>query len=310
MVNVPGPICSPVRDRRVEDLLVEPHEPLGVVGDDRHVVDAVEQHGSPPSPRTSAARRREIMVPDARTRNRMGVNVESTRGRCPGQPASRRCSTSRSSTATSSAARTRKARARACRSTAARSPRRRCGPQARRWRPSGCPTRCTATSCGRAGSTGPCILHVDRDRDGGSFSARHVRAVQDGEVIFSMVASFHAREESATFDAVPDPRRARSVDTLTAPVAVPRRGARGDADARRRRAGSSLRLAVGARVGAAARRSAGPRVRGRVRLRPRFRLRAGGGRRGSPPAARASTTASGSTTTSAPTNGCCSSCGR
>jgi acyl-CoA thioesterase II len=46
------------------------------------------------------------------------------------------------------------------------------------------------------------ILHVDRDRDGGSFSARHVRAVQDGEVIFSMIASFHAREESATFDAV------------------------------------------------------------------------------------------------------------
>jgi acyl-CoA thioesterase-2 len=49
----------------------------------------------------------------------------------------------------------------------------------------------------------PVILHVDRDRDGGSFSARHVKAVQDGEVIFSMVASFHAREESATFDAVP-----------------------------------------------------------------------------------------------------------
>jgi len=28
----------------------------------------------------------------------------------------------------------------------------------------------------------PVILHVDRDRDGGSFSARHVIAVQDGEV--------------------------------------------------------------------------------------------------------------------------------
>jgi acyl-CoA thioesterase II len=47
------------------------------------------------------------------------------------------------------------------------------------------------------------ILHVDRDRDGGSFSARHVRAVQDGEVIFSMVASFHACEQSSTYDAVP-----------------------------------------------------------------------------------------------------------
>ncbi|HWS44333.1 MAG TPA: acyl-CoA thioesterase domain-containing protein [Acidimicrobiia bacterium] len=54
------------------------------------------------------------------------------------------------------------------------------------------------------------IFHVDRDRDGGSFSARHVRAVQDGEVIFSMLASFHAREPGATYDAVatrggPDP---------------------------------------------------------------------------------------------------------
>jgi acyl-CoA thioesterase-2 len=48
----------------------------------------------------------------------------------------------------------------------------------------------------------PVILQVDRDRDGGSFSARHVRAVQDGAVIFSMVASFHASGESATYDAV------------------------------------------------------------------------------------------------------------
>jgi acyl-CoA thioesterase-2 len=49
----------------------------------------------------------------------------------------------------------------------------------------------------------PVLLHVDRDRDGGSFSARHVRAVQDGEVIFSMVASFQEHQDSATFDAVP-----------------------------------------------------------------------------------------------------------
>ena len=47
----------------------------------------------------------------------------------------------------------------------------------------------------------PVILHVDRDRDGGSFSARHVRAVQDGEVIFSMIASFHVSEESGAFEA-------------------------------------------------------------------------------------------------------------
>src|SRR5579872_3296394 len=36
----------------------------------------------------------------------------------------------------------------------------------------------------------PVILRVARDRDGGSFSARHVVAVQNGEVIFSMSASF------------------------------------------------------------------------------------------------------------------------
>jgi acyl-CoA thioesterase-2 len=46
----------------------------------------------------------------------------------------------------------------------------------------------------------PVILHVDRDRDGGSFSARHVTAVQDGEVIFSMIASFHRDEEGGTLD--------------------------------------------------------------------------------------------------------------
>jgi acyl-CoA thioesterase-2 len=48
----------------------------------------------------------------------------------------------------------------------------------------------------------PVLFHVDRDRDGGSFSARHVRAVQDGEVIFSMLASFQVEEESPTFDGV------------------------------------------------------------------------------------------------------------
>ena len=39
------------------------------------------------------------------------------------------------------------------------------------------------------------ILHVDRDRDGRSFSARHVTARQDGEVILSLLVSFHADED-------------------------------------------------------------------------------------------------------------------
>ncbi|HXZ62046.1 MAG TPA: acyl-CoA thioesterase domain-containing protein [Acidimicrobiales bacterium] len=49
----------------------------------------------------------------------------------------------------------------------------------------------------------PVILDVDRDRDGRSFSARHVIAVQDGEVIFSMVTSFHVEREGTEFDAAP-----------------------------------------------------------------------------------------------------------
>ncbi|MGY1650713.1 acyl-CoA thioesterase [Geodermatophilus sp. SYSU D01119] len=38
----------------------------------------------------------------------------------------------------------------------------------------------------------PAVFHVDRDRDGGSFSARRVVAVQGGEVVLSMSASFQA----------------------------------------------------------------------------------------------------------------------
>jgi acyl-CoA thioesterase-2 len=46
------------------------------------------------------------------------------------------------------------------------------------------------------------ILQVDRDRDGGSLSARHVRAVQDGEVIFSMLASFAVERPGGKFEAL------------------------------------------------------------------------------------------------------------
>jgi acyl-CoA thioesterase II len=49
----------------------------------------------------------------------------------------------------------------------------------------------------------PVVLRVDRDRDGRSFSARHVVAMQEGEVIFSMLASFHAERESGVFDGAP-----------------------------------------------------------------------------------------------------------
>jgi acyl-CoA thioesterase-2 len=59
----------------------------------------------------------------------------------------------------------------------------------------------------RAGRSNlPVILEVDRDRDGRSFSARHVIAVQEGEVIFSMITSFHNESEDSegrVFDDAP-----------------------------------------------------------------------------------------------------------
>lgn len=41
----------------------------------------------------------------------------------------------------------------------------------------------------------PTVFRVDRDRDGGSFSARRVVAIQGGEVIFNMSVSFQKRED-------------------------------------------------------------------------------------------------------------------
>ena len=49
----------------------------------------------------------------------------------------------------------------------------------------------------------PVVMEVDIDRDGKSFSARHVNALQNGNVIFSMVASFHDERPDASFDAAP-----------------------------------------------------------------------------------------------------------
>ncbi len=41
----------------------------------------------------------------------------------------------------------------------------------------------------------PIIYEVDRIRDGGSFTTRRMVAIQHGQAIFSMSASFHARED-------------------------------------------------------------------------------------------------------------------
>jgi acyl-CoA thioesterase-2 len=48
----------------------------------------------------------------------------------------------------------------------------------------------------RAGDlNAPIIFFVDRPRDGGSFTSRRVTAIQHGEAIFHLSASFHVREE-------------------------------------------------------------------------------------------------------------------
>jgi acyl-CoA thioesterase-2 len=52
----------------------------------------------------------------------------------------------------------------------------------------------------------PTVFMVERDRDGGSFSARRVVAVQDGAVIFNMAASFAAARPGPAADVDPEPR--------------------------------------------------------------------------------------------------------
>ncbi len=57
----------------------------------------------------------------------------------------------------------------------------------------------------------PIVYTVDRNRDGGSFSARRVVAIQHGQPIFTLSASFQREEDGlehqATMPDVPDPER-------------------------------------------------------------------------------------------------------
>ncbi|GGL15544.1 acyl-CoA thioesterase II [Nocardia jinanensis] len=58
----------------------------------------------------------------------------------------------------------------------------------------------------RGNAAQPVVFRVDNDRDGRSYSARRVVALQDGEVIFNMSASFRTvaeGEEHTTADVVP-----------------------------------------------------------------------------------------------------------
>jgi acyl-CoA thioesterase-2 len=62
------------------------------------------------------------------------------------------------------------------------------------------------------------ILHVDRDRDGRSFSARHVVGRQGGDAVFTMLASFHTDEPGPEFQETPAPEVPAPDDLETAPL--------------------------------------------------------------------------------------------
>src|SRR4051794_8045714 len=64
------------------------------------------------------------------------------------------------------------------------------------------------------------ILQVHRDRDGGSFSARRVVAIQQGEAIFTVAASFAKDEPAGEYaPSMPDEVPPGNVDTETSDVA-------------------------------------------------------------------------------------------
>ena len=158
----------------------------------------------------------------------------------------------------------------------------------------------------------PVILEVDRDRDGRSFSARHVNAVQEGEVIFSMVTSFHAETRSGG-------RRRRRSTT--------RRGARCPSRWRRHAGGWNPLLEVREvtqtdflkgvftdcawvrSTHTAVGRSFGASSRAHLPVGHRHRVRAEAAGVGRVAAVRRSTTPCGSKSTSAPTTGSWSTCG-
>jgi acyl-CoA thioesterase-2 len=74
----------------------------------------------------------------------------------------------------------------------------------------------------RAGdSSRPTIFRVYRDRDGKSYSARRVVALQGGEVIFNMAASFHVSEDGPDSQVHDMPTDVEDPDTGTS-YAIPR----------------------------------------------------------------------------------------
>ena len=108
----------------------------------------------------------------------------------------------------------------------------------------------------------PIIYDVDRIRDGGSFSTRRVVAIQHGQAIFSMAASFHKHEEGLAHQMkMPDvpppeslPSEARAQGAAVRPPAAAGESLLGARAADRDQAGRPLPLSQ-------RRRSAPPRSR-------------------------------------------------
>jgi acyl-CoA thioesterase-2 len=69
----------------------------------------------------------------------------------------------------------------------------------------------------------PILYQVDRIRDGRSFATRRVTAIQHGEAIFSLSASFHVEEEGVNHQApmpdAPDPETLQDWQSRMAPYA-------------------------------------------------------------------------------------------
>ena len=157
----------------------------------------------------------------------------------------------------------------------------------------------------------PTILHVDRDRDGRSFSARHVAARQDGEVIMSLLVSFHVDEDGPEYQALGHARRSAAArGRARAAGSSPHQSVLRPAHHRARGEprgdwGGPPAPVLGPRARPAPRRPPAARVRAHLSLRRRDRAREAAARR---PAGggRASTTRSGSTTRRAWTTGCSS----
>ena len=107
----------------------------------------------------------------------------------------------------------------------------------------GFPIRSTGTSCARGAPTCPSCCGSSAIATGAPSRPATSWRCKEGEVIFSMLASFHAERESGVYDGAPDRRGAGARGHAEGRPDGAGRGARGDAD--RLSQGCLHRLPVG-----------------------------------------------------------------